>query len=108
MLLVETSGQTAQPRGGCDAGLANSEKGTPFVRRTPREENLSSQQVRIEEWMIYEGLQNGALSDKMSFGAKQITIHGDRLPRAAMTTRWARKSVQGQVEEAPWTLAVWR
>lgn len=104
MLLVETSGQTAQPWGGCNAGLASSEKGTPFVRRTPGEETLSSQQVRMEEWMIYEGLQNGALSDK-SFGAKQIMIYWNTLPRAAMTTQ---KSVQGQVEEAPWTLAVWR
>lgn len=60
----------------------------------------------MEEWMIYEGLQNGALSDKKkSFGAKQITIYWNTLPRAAMTTQ---KSVQGQVEEAPWTLAVWR
>lgn len=105
MLLVETSGQTAQPSGGCDAGLASSEKGTSFVRRTPGEENLSSQQVCMEKWMIYEGLQNGALSDKKSFGAKQITIYWNTLPRAAMTTQ---KPVQGQVEEAPWTLAVWR
>lgn len=59
MLLVETSGKTAQPWGGCDAGLASSEKASSFVRRTPGEENLSSQQVRMEEWMIYEGLQNG-------------------------------------------------
>lgn len=87
MLLAKTSGQTAQPWGGCDAGLARSEKGTPFVRRAPREENLSIQQVRVEEWMIYEGIQNGALSDKKSFGAKQITIHWDRLPRAVMITQ---------------------
>lgn len=105
MLLAETSGQTAQPWGGCNTGLASSEKGTPFVKRSPGEENLSSQQMCMEEWLIYEGLQNGALSDKKPFRAKQITIYWNTLPRAAMTTQ---KSVQGQVEEAPWTLAVWR